>query len=104
MLDLIKAYENYLSKVKQASANTVASYMRDIRQFASYCDTQKLRAVSSVKPPLINDYILYLQNAGKSTATLTRIIASLRCYFAFLNSIVGCEYPFTFATASSAVY
>ena len=34
MLDLISAYENYLSKVKKASANTVASYMRDIRQFS----------------------------------------------------------------------
>ena len=31
MLDLIGAYENYLTKVKQASGNTVASYMRDIR-------------------------------------------------------------------------
>ena len=87
----MKAYLNefqvYLHDIKKSSDNTLESYMRDIRQFASYCDTQKLRAVSSVKPPLINDYILYLQNAGKSTATLTRIIASLRCYFAFLNSI-----------------
>ena len=31
MLNLIDAYQNYLVKVKQASANTVASYMRDIR-------------------------------------------------------------------------
>ena len=33
MLDLICAYENYLSKIKQASVNTVSSYMRDIRQY-----------------------------------------------------------------------
>ena len=36
MLDLIGAYENYLSKVKQASSNTVASYMRDIRQYSDW--------------------------------------------------------------------
>ena len=36
MLDLIQAYENYLTKVKHASGNTVASYMRDIRQFADW--------------------------------------------------------------------
>ena len=36
MLDLIGAYENYLTKVKQASANTIASYMRDIRQYAAW--------------------------------------------------------------------
>ena len=36
MLDLIGAYENYLSKVKQASSNTVASYIRDIRQYSDW--------------------------------------------------------------------
>ena len=36
MLDLIHAYETYLTKVKQASANTVCSYMRDIRQFTEW--------------------------------------------------------------------
>ena len=36
MLDLLNAYENYLTKVKQASANPVFSYMRDIRQFSGW--------------------------------------------------------------------
>ena len=31
MLDLLQAYENYLAKVKQASTNTISSYMRDIQ-------------------------------------------------------------------------
>lgn len=83
----LSEFEVYLRDIKKSSANTLESYMRDIRQFASYCDTVKLRTLSSVKAPLINDYIVYLQNAGKSSATLTRILASLRCYFAFLNSI-----------------
>ena len=29
MLDLVRAYENYLTKVKHASSNTVSSYMRE---------------------------------------------------------------------------
>ena len=36
MLDIIHAYENYLIKVKQASENTISSYMRDIRQFSEW--------------------------------------------------------------------
>ena len=36
MLDFIRTYENYLIKVKQASENTVSSYMRDIRQFSEW--------------------------------------------------------------------
>ena len=49
MLDLIGAYENYLTKVKQASANTIASYMRDIRQYAAWlqdeCDVDVIDAI-----------------------------------------------------------
>ena len=41
MLDLISAYENYLTKVKQASTNTVFSYLRDIRQFAAWLQEQE---------------------------------------------------------------
>ena len=41
MLDLIHAYENYLTKVKQASGNTVSSYMRDIRQYAQWLERQE---------------------------------------------------------------
>ena len=36
MLDLIHEYENYLINVKHASQNTVASYLRDIRQFSDW--------------------------------------------------------------------
>ena len=41
MLDLVQAYENYLAKVKHASANTIASYMRDIRQFSQWLNTSE---------------------------------------------------------------
>ena len=36
MANLVSAYENYLLNIKHASANTVSSYMRDIRQFQTY--------------------------------------------------------------------
>ena len=36
MLDLIQAYDNYLTKVKMASSNTISSYIRDIRQYAEW--------------------------------------------------------------------
>ena len=43
MLDLIHAYENYLTKVKHASNNTVSSYMRDVRQFADWLGREDLQ-------------------------------------------------------------
>ena len=82
MLDLIHAYENYLSKVKKASANTIASYMRDIRQFADW----RNGSVLDVTQLNIRDYLSYLQGLGKSTATVSRGVASLKNFYAYLIS------------------
>ena len=86
MLDLIQAYENYLTKVKQASNNTVSSYMRDIRQFSDWF-------VNKVGPELLNadqlnisDYLIWLQEQGKSGATVSRNLASLKNFYAYLVS------------------
>ena len=39
MSNIIMRYEDYLIHTKHASDNTVASYMRDLRQYASYLQT-----------------------------------------------------------------
>ena len=38
MNDSILLYERYLLDVKHSAANTVASYIRDIKQYTSYVD------------------------------------------------------------------
>ena len=40
MSDIIMRYEDYLIHTKHASDNTVASYMRDLRQYASYLGSE----------------------------------------------------------------
>ncbi len=86
MLDLIQAYENYLIKVKAASRNTVSSYMRDIRQFAiwltSYAETDILHA-SQLN---INSYLTWLLQQGKSGATVSRTLASLKNFYNYAVS------------------
>ncbi len=86
MLDLIHAYENYLSKVKKASANTIASYMRDIRQFAHWLDGKQKLNVLDVTQKNIRDYLSYLQSIDKSAATISRGVASLKNFYAYLQA------------------
>ena len=86
MLNLIKAYENYLTKIKQASANTVASYMRDIRQFADWLDASAACDVSEATKVHITEYFTYLQHEGRSGATLSRNLASLKNFYVYLVS------------------
>lgn len=86
MLDLIAAYENYLTKVKQASSNTVSSYMRDIRQFVDWLRrTEDLDVLDAVQSN-IADFLSHLQQEGRSAATISRSLASLKNFYSYLVS------------------
>lgn len=86
MLDLIQAYENYLTKVKHASSNTVASYMRDIRQFSQWLGEQGEADVLSADQLNISQYLTHLQELGKSGATVSRTLASLKSFYSYTVS------------------
>ncbi len=86
MLDLIGAYENYLTKVKQASANTVASYMRDIRQFAQWLRAAEDADVVDATQVNIGSYLNHLEQDGRSGATVSRCLASLKNFYGYVVS------------------
>lgn len=86
MLDLIHAYENYLAKVKRASLNTTASYMRDIRQFSDWLNEHTDVSLLDVKQLNISDYLRHLSDEGRSAATVSRSLASLKNFYAYLVS------------------
>lgn len=87
MLDLLQAYENYLTKVKRASKNTVSSYMRDIRQFSDWLHSSKAEVdILYVSQLNISDYLDYLQQQGKSSATASRTLASLKNFYSYAVS------------------
>ena len=86
MLDLIQAYENYLSKVKQASRNTIDSYMRDVRQFAQWLRDEKQLDVIDATQQNIAAYLSYLEDEGRTGATISRSLASLKNFYAYVVS------------------
>ncbi len=86
MLDFVGAYENYLSKVKQASANTIASYMRDIRQYSEWLHTNTDVDVVDASQVNISDYLSHLEQEGRSGATVSRSLASLKNFYSYIVS------------------
>ena len=86
MLDLVRAYENYLSKVKKASGNTISSYIRDIRQFSDWLNSECSLDILDAKQLNIADYLTYLHTIGKSAATASRSLASLKNFYSYLVS------------------
>ena len=65
MADIVTRYEDYLIEIKHASNNTVASYMRDIHQYASYL-LELGSDVLDATQQTISEYVHWLQGRGKS--------------------------------------
>lgn len=84
MVDYISLYEAYLLNVKKASANTVASYIRDLKQYDNYVKENLGSSVEQVSPEQATVYFAWLTNQGKSNATVTRGLASIKGFYSYL--------------------
>lgn len=78
--DLLITYESYLKEEKNASANTVSSYMRDMYQFDSYL-TQHGESLASAAVSQIEGFAYWLTRQGKSPATVTRALAAIKSFY-----------------------
>ena len=87
MQDYLKKYEEYLTTEKNASANTLSSYMRDLRQYSDYLDRTGAADIVSADRDVIAEYLEKLTEAGKSAATVTRSVASIKSFYAYLISL-----------------
>lgn len=77
-------FRTYLSSTKKCSKNTLEAYLRDVNQFILYCSQNGANNIEDITDDYITKYIEYLTFIGKSDATKTRTVASLRSYFNFL--------------------
>ena len=77
----IDNYREYLTNERQAAANTVSSYIRDITQFANHQWNGENGDFQGVTGDDIQVYIDLLLNNGRSSSTVSRSIASLRDFF-----------------------
>ena len=83
--DLVFGFENYLKTEKKSSKNTLDSYLRDIGQFSSYCKVNGIKKATKIDSQVVAVYFDYLVSLGKSSSTVSRVCASLRCFFTFLH-------------------
>ena len=78
-MDHIFGYETWLTREKRAAANTLSSYLRDVRQFADWTDEERL-PLTSVNQEDIKHYAQSLEKKGKSNATVVRSIAARQSF------------------------
>ena len=82
-MDLLTAYRDHLVNEKQASDNTLSSYTRDIGQYFHWLDSEGISPENATHAD-VDRYTKYLLSLGKSMATVTRSLASLKSFYSYL--------------------
>ncbi|MCI8360967.1 MAG: tyrosine recombinase [Clostridiales bacterium] len=84
MKDYIAAFKTYLAEQKQVSSNTLESYLRDLSQFSAYAVSRQTEDLADAGQELVLEYVASLEAAGRSHSTITRVLASIRCFYQYL--------------------
>jgi len=80
-------FQQYLYSSRKCSQNTVASYLSDVHLFGSFLEDSYQLSLASAAHEHISDYIDRLRNRGKSAATMSRALASLKCFYVHLIAL-----------------
>lgn len=81
ILSNVDFFMDYMRNTKNASDNTLQSYKRDLLAMAVYFGEQDINDVAKINATNINSYILYMEHQGKSAATISRSVSSIKTFF-----------------------
>ena len=83
-VEMLEQYRQYLMNEKEASENTLSSYMRDMRQVHDYLLQERGKALDQATENDLKSYLNSLREAGKSNSTIARNIASWKNFYQYL--------------------
>ncbi len=82
MTDVKQQFEQYLVQTKKVSSNTLSSYLRDIDRYFAYLRSRRLDPLEASSEQ-IQKFAQYSQNTGLSASSVTRMMATVRCFYRF---------------------
>ncbi|MCR5674227.1 MAG: tyrosine-type recombinase/integrase [Lachnospiraceae bacterium] len=80
----IDSFLEYMVVIREASANTVAAYRRDLTRFSEDMAARGADTPDAVTEAMLADYFFALEKSDASQATLARNMSSVRAFFRFL--------------------
>lgn len=82
--DTARHYRTYIKLEKRLAANTVESYMRDLRQFAHFILHTFDVAPRNIEAPMIERYLGRLFEQGMQKTSQARILSGIKSFFNYL--------------------
>lgn len=89
-MNVFEKFREYLVTEKHSSKNTVQSYLSDVAQYLDYC-TEYSYKPEKVNVKILHKFLDYLSTIGKTPATCSRMLASVRCFYKFMNFKGYCD-------------
>jgi len=86
MKQFLKEYLSRLKFEKNLSNNSVLSYQNDLSQFITFCENYDIVDADEVRVDIFNKFFELQKDLGKSAATVSHYISSLKGFFNFLYS------------------
>ncbi|MFA5576048.1 MAG: site-specific tyrosine recombinase XerD [Tissierellaceae bacterium] len=83
-MDIMAEYSDYIRNVKKLTQNTSEAYLRDLQQFKDYLKQIEIGDIKKASKAIVITYLMNLQKKGKSASTISRKLASIRCFFQYL--------------------
>ena len=83
----MESFIEYLKNSKNKAENTLVAYKRDIQAFENFMKGRGNKSLMQCKESDAVAYILELNNASKSKATINRKISSLRAFYDYKESM-----------------
>lgn len=78
-------YLHFLKIERGLSDNTIQSYQRDLNQYFAFLEEKKVTSWDVIDRYLVLDFLEELRNKGKSSATIIRMVSTLRKFHQFLR-------------------
>jgi integrase/recombinase XerD len=80
----LESFRDFLALESGHSANTVESYLRDLRRLAEFATSRGVRDPGRLTRPLLRDFVYHLKDLGLSSASIRRGVSAIRTYYGFL--------------------
>jgi integrase/recombinase XerD len=80
----IDSFLQYLAGECGMSANTIAAYRNDLRQFTEWSTARRIHSVQSVDLSLLGEFLQHLHERNLAATTIARRLVALKMFFRYL--------------------
>ncbi len=78
--------DGFVKSMSDKSYNTVLSYKSDVERYIAFLESNGISSIFDTTKSTVLTYLLSLQKEGRAASTVSRVLASLRAFYAYVTA------------------